>query len=773
MEIQGMKISIINIILTLAVCLSLISCSKGGGMRSAEESLVLETSTFNPSEKAPGVELDPQSSNSILEESQNSNLASISIFQSTGGHSDGGSIPRPGGGQGGSDSGTIPPPGSATVPVVIPSPVTTPIPDPVSPGTGAISNPAPSTNPLPSPIVGVPVENPPVSSGGNNDTPVIAPPVASGGGDSGTIGNSGPVSGNDNGAVPGGSGSSIGDSSGTPVVDNGNPNSTPIHEIPSANIPVTTPIADNGTPNSTPIHEVPPSNIPVTTPIADNGTPISTPIHEVPPANIPVTPPIADNGTPISTPIHEVPPSNIPVTPPIADNGNPISTPIHEVPPANIPVTPPIADNGNPISTPIHEVPPSNIPVTPPIADNGNPTIPEPISIPLPPGEDSEQDEHGATGGHSCSCQTPAPVGHSSCHSRKRGMTINLGRVCSRRRSASNSLFFEEAKNPILAVEAIVTKSPMKYGRRSSNPYSSSSTVPQWGVLSGNNQLKNRVLVASYDLRGVSLYQSKYSQKVFYNLGALKKELGGNWRRAAIVVSVCDDRNGDGSCYGEEVSSYLSVVPATFRANRLPKQISLDIWNGRGLSQTTDVGSCDKQYSPIVLDLTGQGIQLSGPEDGTQFDLNNDGNKVYTGWVKGANNAFLVQDLSGNGRIDNGGELFGSATLLANGKRAANGFEALKDLDSNRDGLLNNRDSKWKNLSLWFDRNYDAYTQYSELENLNRYQIQSINLNYIELLEMDEFGNQTRERSTYVRKIKGKNTPLMLVDIWFRTFSSE
>ena len=723
MEIQGMKISIINIILTLAVCLSLISCSKGGGMRSAEESLVLETSTFNPSEKAPGVELDPQSSNSILEESQNSNLASISIFQSTGGHSDGGSIPRPGGSNGGSDSGTIPPPGSATVPVVIPSPVTTPIPDPVSPGTGAISNPAPSTNPLPSPIVGVPVENPPVSSGGNNDTPVIAPPVASGGGDSGTIGNSGPVSGNDNGAVPGGSGSSIGDSSGTPVVD-------------------------NGTPNSTPIHEVPPSNIPVTPPIADNGTPNSTPIHEVPPANIPVTPPIADNGTPISTPIHEVPPSNIPVTPPIADNGNPISTPIHEVPPANIPVTPPIADNGNP-------------------------TIPEPISIPLPPGEDSEQDEHGATGGHSCSCQTPAPVGHSSCHSRKRGMTINLGRVCSRRRSASNSLFFEEAKNPILAVEAIVTKSPMKYGRRSSNPYSSSSTVPQWGVLSGNNQLKNRVLVASYDLRGVSLYQSKYSQKVFYNLGALKKELGGNWRRAAIVVSVCDDRNGDGSCYGEEVSSYLSVVPATFRANRLPKQISLDIWNGRGLSQTTDVGSCDKQYSPIVLDLTGQGIQLSGPEDGTQFDLNNDGNKVYTGWVKGANNAFLVQDLSGNGRIDNGGELFGSATLLANGKRAANGFEALKDLDSNRDGLLNNRDSKWKNLSLWFDRNYDAYTQYSELENLNRYQIQSINLNYIELLEMDEFGNQTRERSTYVRKIKGKNTPLMLVDIWFRTFSSE
>ena len=718
MQIQGMKISIINIISTIVVCVSLISCSKGAGTRSVEESLVLETSTFNPGEKAPGVELDPQSSNSILEESQNSNLASISIFQSTGGHSDGGSIPRPGGGNGGSDSGTIPPPGSATVPVVIPNPVTTPIADPVSPGPGAISDPSPSTNPLPSPVVGVPVGNPPVSS-------------------------------------------------------DGNPISTPVPEIPSATTPVTTPVADNGNPNSTPVPEIPPATTPVTTPVADNGNPISTPVPEIPSATTPVTTPVADNGNPISTPVPEIPPATTPVTTPVADNGNPNSTPVPEIPPANIPVTTPVADNGNPNSTPVPEIPPANIPVTTPVADNGNPTIPEPISIPLPHGEDPEQDEHGGTGGSSCSCQTPAPVSHSSCHSRKRKMTINLGRVCSRKRSASNSLFFEEAKNPILAVEAIVTKSPIKYRSRSSNPYSSSSTVPQWGVLSGNNQLKNRVLVASYDLRGVSLYQSKYRQDVFYNLGALKKELGGNWRKAAIVVSVCDDRNHDGSCYGEEISSYLSVVPATFRANHLPKQISLDIWNGRGLSQTADIGSCDKQYSPIVLDLTGQGIELSGPEEGTQFDLNNDGNEVYTGWVKGANNAFLVQDLNGNRRVDNGGELFGSATILTSGKKAANGFEALKDLDSNRDGLLNKLDSKWKNLSLWFDRNHDAYTQYSELENLNRYLIQSINLNYIELLEMDEFGNQTRERSTYVRKIKGKNTPLMLVDIWFRTFSSE
>lgn len=48
----------------------------------------------------------------------------------------------------------------------------------------------------------------------------------------------------------------------------------------------------------------------------------------------------------------------------------------------------------------------------------------------------------------------------------------------------------------------------------------------------------------------------------------------------------------------------------------------------------------------------------------------------------------LVRDLNGNGLIDNGTELFGNSTILSNNETAANGFEALKELDSNGDGIF-------------------------------------------------------------------------------------
>jgi hypothetical protein len=53
--------------------------------------------------------------------------------------------------------------------------------------------------------------------------------------------------------------------------------------------------------------------------------------------------------------------------------------------------------------------------------------------------------------------------------------------------------------------------------------------------------------------------------------------------------------------------------------------------------------------------------------------------------------------------------------LPSNGNKAANGFEALKDLDSNNDGKIDNQDTNFNNLKIWQDKNSDGKLDEGEL----------------------------------------------------------
>ena len=135
-----------------------------------------------------------------------------------------------------------------------------------------------------------------------------------------------------------------------------------------------------------------------------------------------------------------------------------------------------------------------------------------------------------------------------------------------------------------------------------------------------------------------------------------------------------------------------------------------------------------QRSDPLALDLDGNGIETVSANAGIVFDFNGDGLKTGTGWVKGGD-GILVRDLNGDGVINNGSELFGIDTVKSTGDKATDGFDALRDLDSNGDGVFDFEDANFSNVLIWQDLNQDGISQKNELKALAEHNIIAINLN--------------------------------------------
>ena len=127
-------------------------------------------------------------------------------------------------------------------------------------------------------------------------------------------------------------------------------------------------------------------------------------------------------------------------------------------------------------------------------------------------------------------------------------------------------------------------------------------------------------------------------------------------------------------------------------------------------------GTAEEVRSPLVIDLDGDGVETVTAEGGVYFDHDANGFKENSGWV-GQDDGILVRDINGNGIIDNGTELFGNNSVLSSGEKAVNGFEALKDLDDNNDGIFDRNDKAWNEVKIWQDKNFNG--NYSIVKSAN------------------------------------------------------
>lgn len=167
-------------------------------------------------------------------------------------------------------------------------------------------------------------------------------------------------------------------------------------------------------------------------------------------------------------------------------------------------------------------------------------------------------------------------------------------------------------------------------------------------------------------------------------------------------------------------------------------------------------GFCGGYWSPLMVFFDDARPQFTNV---STFPLSPTGR---TTWPEANSPGWFVAIDDGTGTITKKDQLFGDT------EKFKNGFEALKALDSNHDGVIDKRDKDFKKLVLWRDVDGDGVSQKREVVKLSS-KIVKISLDY-DMMGITDLSAraQARERSKFWFKDgKGKMKVGSIVDVWF------
>jgi hypothetical protein len=218
------------------------------------------------------------------------------------------------------------------------------------------------------------------------------------------------------------------------------------------------------------------------------------------------------------------------------------------------------------------------------------------------------------------------------------------------------------------------------------------------------------------------------------------------------------------------------VIPPPVQRPPTPEE---ECWAAGG-TWNYEYGSCEWINCPVILDVAGNGYRLTSAAEGVRFDLDADGLPEQVAWTRAeSDDAFLVMDRNGNGRIDDGTELFGNHTPAYADNAApttADGFTALVFLEGpgygagSADLQLDALDAAYARLMLWTDRNHNGLSEPDELASVSSAGLAALSTEAKDSRRRDRYGNEFRLRApVFWRTESGVLTPRYAYDVWLRS----